>query len=384
MNLNQLNILVVGAATGGAATALLLARAGAKVSVVDRFTKLSAIGAGLALAANGRAVLDALGLGPALTSVMESPGLRVTDARGRTLLTPPVGARIGIITRSRLQEVLLDALLAEPRIRCRFGTTLERADRDGTVLLRDSDGAHTEQFDLVVGADGVHSKVRASGNFGARVRRTGIHYLRALVPVTVVEGTEAWTPVGLFGAVPIDGGAYVYASCASAALAEAIVQRSLPGLVHAWRAAYALAGELLGKVTRFEQLLIHEVVRVECDRWHDERVVLLGDAAHAMAPNLGQGANSALVDAAVLLDALRQAPDLATGLTNYAARRQHKVRYVANTAERLARLADLSHPLLRLLRDRVLMPVVNRLPTERQLHAVMQESPATLARMCRQ
>jgi 2-polyprenyl-6-methoxyphenol hydroxylase-like FAD-dependent oxidoreductase len=328
-------------------------------------------------------VLDALGLGPALTSVMESPGLRVTDARGHTLLTPPAGSRIGIITRSRLQEVLLDALLAEPRVRCRFGTTLERADRDGTVVLSDTNGAHTERFDLVVGADGVHSKVRASGNFGARMRRTGIHYLRALVPVTVNEGTEAWTPVGLFGAVPVDGGAYVYASCASATLAKAIVQRNLPGLVDAWRSAYALAGELLGSVTRFEQLLIHEVVRVDCDRWHDERIVLVGDAAHAMAPNLGQGANSALVDAAVLFDALREAPDLATGLADYAARRQHKVRHVADTAERLARLADLAHPLLRLLRDRVLMPVVNRLPSDQQLRAVMQESPETLARMCR-
>jgi 2-polyprenyl-6-methoxyphenol hydroxylase-like FAD-dependent oxidoreductase len=383
MQLDRLNILVVGAATGGAATALLLARSGARVTLVERFARYAPLGAGLALAANGRAVLEGLGLGPALGASVETSALRVTDAEGRTLAAPPAGARLMVVRRSVLQELLLDAVLAEPGITCRFGTTVERAFPDGRVELVDGVTTTTECFDLVIGADGMHSRVRAGGAFGARVHHTGIRYLRTIVPVPVGEGTEAWTPAGLFGAAPIDGGTYLYASCRSPALADAIDQRDLRALRAAWSAAYPRSARLLAEVARFDDLLIHEVVCVACARWHDGRLVLVGDAAHAMAPNLGQGANSALVDAAVLVDALRSAPDVATGLARYDARRRAKVRAVANTAKRLGRFAELTHPLARALRDRVLMPLVRLLPVDRQLRALLQESPETLLHIAR-
>ncbi len=381
MQLTHLNVLVVGAATGGAATALLLARAGANVTVVDRLGVSAPIGAGLALAANGRAVLDALGLGPALGRAYELPGVRVTDGRGRTLASPPDGARLAVVTRSSLQALFIDALQAEPRITTRFGVTLVRAAHDGTVTLSANGVEATQRFDLVVGADGVHSRVRDGGAFGARVQRTGIRYLRALVPVRVEHGTEAWTSIGVFGAVPVDGGSYIFASCASPLLAMAIERSDLGALQQAWRTAYAPAAHLLSAVQRFDDLLIHEVVRVDCEHWHDGQLVLVGDAAHAMAPNLGQGANSALVDAAVLVDALRSAPDLERGLAAYAARRRRAVRVVADTAARLGRLAEMTHPLARILRDRVLMPLAALLPAQRQLRALLQESPEALRAM---
>lgn len=380
--LSQLKILVAGAATGGAATALLLARAGAQVTIVERVREPRAIGAGLALAANGRAVLDALGLGPALETARMLTSPRITDARGRTIALPPAGSGIAVVTRARLQEVLIDALLAEPRVTCRFGVTLERAKADGTVVLRD-ETITNERFDLVIGADGVHSRVRASGDFGARLTETGIRYLRALVAVKVAEATEAWTPAGVFGAVPVEGGTYIYASCGTAALARAVVARDLDALRDAWGEAYAPARALLAGVARFEDLLVHEVLRVDCARWSSGRVVLLGDAAHAMAPNLGQGANSALVDAVVLVDSLRSATDLDSGLRAYEARRRANVRRVAERAGQLGRLAEQVHPVVRAMRDRVLMPVLARLPQEGQLNMLLQEPPEALYRMGR-
>ncbi len=384
MLLSSLNILVAGAATGGASTALLLARSGARITIVDRIQSPSAIGAGLALAANGRAVLEALGLGPALGCATELSATRIIDGRGRTLAEAPPDARFAVVTRARLQEVLVDALFAEPNITCRFGTSVMRASTDGSVVLRGPDGETREQFDLIVGADGVHSQVRDGGAFGARLTRTGVRYLRALVPVHVSDATEAWTAAGVFGALPLDGGTYIFASCASPALSRAIEQRDLRALREAWGNAYAPAERLLGAVPTFGDLLIHEVIRVDCTRWYDQRLVLVGDAAHAMAPNLGQGANSALVDAAVLLDALRSSRDLATALAAYDARRRDKVRTVANTSARLGQLAEITHPLARTLRDRMLVPLLKLLPQDRQLRTLLQESPATLLRIARQ
>jgi 2-polyprenyl-6-methoxyphenol hydroxylase-like FAD-dependent oxidoreductase len=379
MRLTDMHVVVVGGATGGSAAALFLARAGARVTLIERVARPAAVGAGIALAENGIAVLTSLGLGPALDAARPTLGVRVTDASGRTLLAPPEPApRALLLRRATLQTLLLDALAAEPRITRRFGAEVLAASPDGAVTVRDDAGETTLGADLVVAADGARSRVRDAGAFGARVRGTGIRYVRALVPPGLETGVEAWTPAGIFGAFAVDGGTYLYASCGTPALRAALDARDLDAFRRAWAGAYAPAGRALAAVARFDDLLVNEVVRVSCARWSDGRVVLLGDAAHAMAPNLGQGANSALVDAAVLLDELRRAPSLDAALAAYERRRRPAVTRVATAAARLGGLAEATHPVARALRDRVLVPIARRLTTERAMEAVLQEPAATL------
>lgn len=141
---------------------------------------------------------------------------------------------------------------------------------------------------------------------------------------------------------------------------------------------YPPAGALLGRVERFDQLLVNEVVRVECGRWFDGCQVLVGDAAHAMPPNLGQGANSALVDVAVLLDELRRADDLPAALAAYQARRRPAVMKVAGAAARLGALAEVTNPLGRWLRDRVALPVITHLAPPLATSTIYQEPLETL------
>jgi 2-polyprenyl-6-methoxyphenol hydroxylase-like FAD-dependent oxidoreductase len=127
-----------------------------------------------------------------------------------------------------------------------------------------------------------------------------------------------------------------------------------------------------------DELLVNQVVRVDCKRWADGRLVLLGDAAHAMAPNLGQGANSAIVDAAVLAAELAAAQPLPQALRRYAARRRPAVGWVQDAADRLGRLSRVSHPVPRWGRD-VALRRLGRLATgPRQQHRVQQEDPVWL------
>src|SRR5829696_7816888 len=164
MRLADLHVIIIGAATGGGSAALLLARAGARVTLVERVAEPRAVGAGIAIAENGMAVLESLGLAPALTAAREVRGMRVTDAVGRTLLAPPDPVpRVRMVRRATLQGVLLDAVAAEPRIERLFGTEAVSATPDGTVDVRDAEGTRTLRGDLVVGADGVHSRVREGG-----------------------------------------------------------------------------------------------------------------------------------------------------------------------------------------------------------------------------
>src|SRR5688500_3983066 len=89
MQIDDLHVIIAGGATGGGSAALLLARAGARVTLIERVAQPRAVGAGIAIAENGMAVLESLKLGPALGAAREVRGMRVTDAAGRTLLAPP-------------------------------------------------------------------------------------------------------------------------------------------------------------------------------------------------------------------------------------------------------------------------------------------------------
>jgi 2-polyprenyl-6-methoxyphenol hydroxylase-like FAD-dependent oxidoreductase len=376
MRIEGMQVVVVGGATGGAAAALLLARAGAAVTVLERVSQMRTIGAGIAIADNGMAVLESLGIGPALSHTPRAGSPRIVDARGRTLFSPPRGIALRLMRRSTLQRVLLDALDGEPRVTVHLGADVVEAGRDGRVRVRMHDGEHVLKADLVVAADGVHSAIRESGDFGAAAT-PGIRYVRTLLPPGLETGVEAWTAAGIFGAFAVDDGTYVYASAAGAA-GRAIDARDLAGFRERWARAYSPAGAMLAFVRQFDDLIVSRVTRVECARWHDGAVVLLGDAAHAMAPNLGQGANSALVDAAVLLDELRRAQDRESALTAYAARRHPAVRAVASAAARAGALSELTHPVARWARDRLLMPVVQHLARESDAARVLQEPPATL------
>jgi 2-polyprenyl-6-methoxyphenol hydroxylase-like FAD-dependent oxidoreductase len=379
MDLSGLTVTICGAATGGSAAALLLARAGARVTLLERVAEPRAIGAGIAIAENGLAVLESLGLGPALSVARPVTEVRIVDAKGRTLLAPRgQPPRAVLLRRSTLQGMLLDAVANEPRIDRRFGTEVLRATTDGEVTARAETGEFTLRADLIIGADGVHSRVREGGNFGARVRSTGIRYVRTLLETDVATGTEAWTPAGLFGSFAVDGGTYAFASCGTSALGSALDNRDLTGFRTAWTRAYPASARILAGLKTFDELLQNEVIRVDCARWVDGKLVLLGDAAHAMAPNLGQGANSALVDGAVLLDELRRHDTLSAGLAAYQKRRRKAVKRVADASSRLGKLAEVTHPLPRTMRDRLLMPVLGLFATTRATSLLLQEPTATL------
>jgi 2-polyprenyl-6-methoxyphenol hydroxylase-like FAD-dependent oxidoreductase len=361
--------VVVGAGIGGLTAGLVLSRVAARVTLVERAERPSEVGAALALQPNGMAVLDRLGLLPAVEAVSARiDRMDIRSVTGRRLLTakmPDLGAGLdhGIaVHRTDLHQLLLEAVAGVASIDTRFGCAAVSADPSGAARITstaenslDLGSTSSLRADVIVGADGVNSAVRSTGGFESRVS-PGSSYVR-----TIVRGQtspwfdEYWTPLGSFGQAPLGGDLiYFWAPAHVGAAADAVARRDLGAFRQEWRRVLPAAADLLERVSSFDDLLVNTVRSVACPRWYSGRLALLGDAAHAMPPNLGQGANSALVDGVVLAQELARAPSVTDALVGYDKRRRPLARRVQKTAEMLQRLCGIEQVTALRVRDALL------------------------------
>jgi 2-polyprenyl-6-methoxyphenol hydroxylase-like FAD-dependent oxidoreductase len=278
----------------------------------------------------------------------------IRSVTGRRLLTagmPDLGAGLDhalAVRRTDLHRLLLEGVASVASIDTRFGWTAVSADPSGRVTITSTAengpdlGPTSLRADVIVGADGVNSAVRSNGGFESRVS-PGSSYVRAIVKGQASPWFEEyWTPLGSFGNAPLGGDlVYFWAAAHVGAAADAVSRRDIAAFRKEWRRVLPAAADLLERVASFDDLLVNTVSRVDCRRWFSGRLVLLGDAAHAMPPNLGQGANSALVDGLVLADELASAPSVMDALVGYDKRRRplaHRVQKMAEMLQRLCRM----------------------------------------------
>ena len=236
-------------------------------------------------------------------------------------------------------------------------TVLAGALAPGTLELgHDVRDAAALGGDVVVGADGLRSVVRAGMGSTVQPAFRGYTVWRALIP-HLSDGTEAatlaesWGRGERFGVVPVaNGWTYVYA-CANAREGEqcgdelADLRRRFAG----WHAPIPdlVAAIEPGTVLRHD---IHDLPP-GATALHRDRFVLVGDAGHAMEPNLGQGAGLALEDAVVLAHALATEPTTDSGLARYARERSPRVSALGRQSRRVGLLAQQAGPGVTALRD---------------------------------
>lgn len=357
--LEDRRVTVVGAGVGGIAAAVLCARAGARVTLLDRSAGHGGVDTGLLLQPNGLAVLYGLGLRERLARHGRRVShLRVANAKDRTLLDAAVPHFADgldhalVVRRSELVAALMDLAAGEPRLERHLDADVAEAAPDGSLTYNTPHGATATTSDLIVAADGLHSRVRRNSGIPATIGRTW-WYARGFGPPMphLTAMTEYWTKLGIFGVAPLDRETYFYAATHAGPIADTLRERDLGRFRSTWVDALPLAEPILSRLSRLEDMLIRQAVSIDCPRWSTGRIVLLGDAAHAMPPNLGQGANSALVDATVLTWELTQAVSQSEALRRYEARRRSATRVVQRLSARLGWLSHLTHPAMRWLRD---------------------------------
>jgi salicylate hydroxylase len=359
-------LLVAGGGIAGLTAALMLARSGHRVTVIEQAAEPTEVGAGIQISPNASRILIDLGLRPALERVAVTPeDLRVYSTRaggeiGRTLLGGEVERRwrapLWVIHRADLARVLTEAVHATPGIDLVHDARLRDVEPlPGGIRAFVTIASEPHELDVagLIGADGVRSGVRTRVRGGPPARYAGRTAYRATVEIDRVpeelrRSTGLWmSPKAHLVHYPIRGGRlfnlvavveddWTDESWSVPASAEEFARRfglwepklwpqparSLLTLPAAWT-----KWALCGFDCRFE--------------WSSGPVTLIGDAAHATLPFAAQGGGMAIEDAAVLAGTLEAAPNPAAAFRAYEALRKARVRAIVETARKNGRLYHL-------------------------------------------
>ncbi len=374
-----LDIAIAGAGPGGLATALFLSRAGHRVTLFERFDTPRPIGSGLMLQPTGLAVLDALGLGQDIAAL----GARIerlvgTDSRsGRTVLEVgyrPLGPDIHALAvhRAALFDVLHRAVMAEAiPIVTGFTATGMVAGDQGNWL--ESASGREGPFDLIIDASGARSALRPFARYPSTPRPLEYGAIWSTVPwiehgfdrtALTQRYRKAAVMVGVLpiGRQRLDGPelAAFFWSLKPAAYG-ALCARGIAAWHDNVLSHWPEAAPHLANMPDFEAMTLaryaHGTLRVPAG----PGIAFIGDSAHSTSPQLGQGANMALLDAAALATALESSASIADALELYSRLRRWHVRLYQLLSLTLTPFYQSDGMVLPLVRD-VLVSAVSKVP----------------------
>jgi salicylate hydroxylase len=357
-----LNILIAGGGIGGLTAALCLAAKGHEVKVLEQAADFSEIGAGIQLSPNCSRVLHALGLEPELKArgfLPEATQFRNWQT-GDVINESPLGKKAELdygapyyhMHRGDLLNILLTAARQSSLIELHTMTPVtEFQEREGHVTV--ISGKHIFEGDVLVGADGIHSNVRAKLWGPAKPRFTGNIAWRALVPAASLPtelirpmSTVWWGPGKHFVHYYVRQGEYVNCVCVVEKDGWEIESWTEPGSTEELKKDFqSWHPDIQQLIDHADPASLYKWALYDRDpmpAWGQSHVTLLGDACHPTLPFMAQGAAMAIEDAAVLTAALDAEPEIAQGLQRYETLRKARTARIQLGSRRNATVFHLS------------------------------------------
>lgn len=353
-------VTIIGAGIGGLSAAIALERLGHEVTVCERAPALDEVGAGIALWPNAFLALDRIGIGgrvrdvagPAVDGLLRRPDGKVLQRLAAGDIHARYGGPFVTLHRAELQGLLADA----------FGRDRILLDHELMSHQSDVDGVHAIftngevlESDVLVGADGIRSIVRSGMLKDGPPRYRGDTAWRAIVerPADVPEDEPGFETVGgalRFGSTPLSGGRTQWFAGDVRPPGEV----DGPGVLEE---LLVLFGGWHEPIPQLLRATAGPIIRTDI---HDRppprqlvagRVALIGDAAHPMGPDLGQGACLAIEDADSLATAMRDTRDVSRTLADWEAARLPRVRKVVRRVAMIGALARTKNPVVEAVRD---------------------------------
>jgi 2-polyprenyl-6-methoxyphenol hydroxylase-like FAD-dependent oxidoreductase len=365
IRMRQRRAIIVGAGIGGLTAAIALRRMGIEAHVFEREPEFREAGAGISLWPNAVNPLRRLGVADAI----KAAGEQAIEGSLRSWTGEPLGPAVAehfertfgapliVVHRASLQAALRAALPADA---VALGHEAVAVEQDGFgAAVRFSDGSF-ERGDLVIGADGIRSRVRAAVVGDGEPRYSGYTAWRGIVSMDtslanqVLLG-ESWGPASLFGVARLGGSqAYWWASVRAVRKGGGTADEEKEALLRRFAGWHPTVSALIEATVPEAIIRTPLYDRKPSARWTEGRVVLLGDAAHPMLPNLGQGACQAIEDAVALGDALQADANPPAALARYGAVRAKRANAIVRRSRQMARIAHLANPLAVLARNALL------------------------------
>lgn len=343
-----MNISIIGAGIGGLTTALALKKNNLPCTLYESAAAIKPVGAGIILANNAMQVYAYLGIDKAIRNAGNRVSkMNITTSRLSSLSEVDLtgyeqkyGQHNVAIHRGALQKILSDSLGME---HVQLGKRLEDVQQKGTgyTMLFD-DGQHIDTSYLI-GADGIHSKVRTALFGRHELRHSGQVCWRGicrfdLLPQYHHELNEAWGKGKRFGFVRINEQmVYWYA------LTNVHMANEQADLTALFTDFHPVVGELINATPK-ESIFYAELSDLKpISTWSSGNACLIGDAAHATTPNLGQGACQAIEDAYVLGRLTEGKTDLSAAFSEYPVLRLPKAHHIVNTSWKIGKMAQLEN-----------------------------------------
>ncbi|GAB3275817.1 FAD-dependent monooxygenase [Larkinella harenae] len=351
---------IIGGGIAGLTTAIALRKAGIRATIFEGAPAIKPVGAGLALAANAVRAFQKLGIanqvlpaGRVLDAfvILDEKGRQITRTDSRAV-SRKYGTDNFTIHRSALHQALLSQLVGNPLVLGKRAVSFDQG-RDGVIVRFDDGTLH--QSDYLIVADGINSAIRQQLVPDSQPRYAGYTAWRSVVDSTglaLKEATETWGIRGRVGIVPLaDHKIYWFATVNAPANDPRCRALKVRDLVQRFGSYHAPISEILSR-TLDDQLLWNDISDLKpLSNYAFEKVVLLGDAAHATTPNMGQGACQAIEDAVVLADELAMDQPAEEAFKRFEKRRLKRTRGIIENSRRIGQLAQTQNPLLATLRN---------------------------------
>lgn len=365
-------ITIIGAGIGGLTAALALQQNGRRVTVYESAPEIKPVGAGIIMANNAMQIFDKLGVRNKIEQAgCKISNIRITDARLNTLLASDLtkfenkyGVHNVAIHRADLQQILADEA-GWPNIQ--LGKRLMHIEKGANFQLAFEDGSivHSE---AVIGADGIRSIVRSRYFETGTIRDTKQRCWRGICELDWGsrfnhEAIEAWGKGRRFGFVKIsDKKVYWYA-----VINEALMKGA--GLTELFSEFHPDILKIISE-TPGDRIIFNDLIDLQpIAQWRQGKICLLGDAAHATTPNMGQGACQAVEDAWVMGKLFGQGKSVEEAFAQYEKLRMKKARFIVNTSWTLGKVAHYENSLAIWLRN-TLMKIMPQALNDKQLEKV--------------
>jgi 2-polyprenyl-6-methoxyphenol hydroxylase-like FAD-dependent oxidoreductase len=369
----------VGGGIGGLTLAIALQRRGYSVTLYEQAGDIRPVGAGLVLAANAMKAFAALGIDKdILDSGKMLRSLLIKDETGAVLTATDaesVSKKFGAasnfaIHRADLHHVLSQHIEPGTIVLGKVCKHFEQTPIGISLLFEDGSVALA---DYIIASDGIHSIFRKQLVENSTPRYAGYTCWRAVidnVPAKVNrdETSETWGPGARFGIVPLAHDRLYWFACVNAPFNSTQMRQSgVHELRQYFKAFHEPIQDILQSTTD-DQLIWGDIVDLRpLNRFAFDNIVLMGDAAHATTPNMGQGACMAVEDAVILSNCMANHDDFAVSFREFESKRLMRTRKITTGSWRIGRVAQWRNPLLVKLRNAVVRATPPRV-TEKQMH----------------